>query len=31
MYEKAELTKENHVELINYCNEIGIIFLSSVF
>jgi N,N'-diacetyllegionaminate synthase len=31
IYEKAELTKENHVELINYCNEIGIIFLSSVF
>ena len=31
IYEKAELTKENHIELINYCNLIGITFLSSVF
>ena len=31
IYEKAELTKERHVELINYCNEVGIKFLSSVF
>ena len=31
IYEKAELTKERHVELINYCNKTGIKFLSSVF
>jgi N,N'-diacetyllegionaminate synthase len=31
IYEKAELSKEDHIELIKYCNEIGIIFLSSVF
>ena len=31
IYEKAELSKEDHIELINYCNEIGIKFLSSVF
>lgn len=31
IYEKAELTKERHIELINYCNEVGIKFLSSVF
>ena len=31
IYEKAELTKEDHIELINYCNGIGIKFLSSVF
>jgi len=31
IYEKAELTKEDHIELINYCNDIGIKFLSSVF
>jgi len=31
IYEKAELSKENHIELINYCNNIGINFLSSVF
>lgn len=31
IYEKAELTKENHIELINYCNEVGIEFLSSAF
>lgn len=31
IYEKAELTKERHIELINYCNEVGIKFMSSVF
>jgi len=31
IYEKAELSKEDHIELIDYCNKIGIIFLSSVF
>jgi len=31
IYEKAELTKERHIELINYCNENNIKFLSSVF
>jgi N,N'-diacetyllegionaminate synthase len=31
IYEKAELSKEDHFELINYCNEVGIKFLSSVF
>ena len=31
IYEKAELSKENHIELIDYCNQIGIKFLSSVF
>lgn len=31
IYEKAELTSEQHVELINYCDELGIKFLSSVF
>ena len=31
IYEQAELTKDRHIELINYCNEIGIEFLSSVF
>ena len=31
IYEKAELSKEDHIELINYCKEIGIKFLSSVF
>jgi len=31
IYEQAELTKEQHEELIAYCNEIGIDFLSSVF
>jgi sialic acid synthase SpsE len=31
IYEKAELTKERHIELINYCNEVGIEFLSSAF
>ena len=24
IYEKAELSKQNHIELIDYCNEIGI-------
>ena len=31
IYEKAELSKENHVDLIAYCKKIGINFLSSVF
>lgn len=31
IYERAELTKEKHIELINYCNNIGIEFLSSAF
>jgi N,N'-diacetyllegionaminate synthase len=31
IYEEAELSKDDHIELINYCNEIGIKFLSSVF
>lgn len=31
IYEKAELTKEQHIELISYCNENKIEFLSSVF
>ena len=31
IYEKAELSKEDHIELINHCNKIGIKFLSSVF
>jgi N,N'-diacetyllegionaminate synthase len=31
IYEKAELTKERHVELIEYCKQVGIEFLSSVF
>lgn len=31
IYEKAELSKQDHTELIKYCNEIGINFLSSVF
>ena len=31
IYIKAELTREKHVELIDYCKEIGIKFLSSVF
>jgi N,N'-diacetyllegionaminate synthase len=31
IYKKAELTEERHLELINYCNKIGIEFLSSVF
>ena len=31
IYEKAELTKERHIELIDYCNKVGIKFLSSVF
>ena len=31
IYEKAELSLENHVELKNYCDEIGIEFFSSVF
>jgi len=31
IYEKAELSKQDHIELIDYCHEIGINFLSSVF
>tara|TARA_B100001093_G_C26711792_1_gene963753 strand:+ start:171 stop:971 length:801 start_codon:yes stop_codon:yes gene_type:complete len=31
IYEKAELSEENHIELINYCEESNILFLSSVF
>ena len=31
IYEQAELTKERHEELIAYCNEMNIPFLSSVF
>ena len=31
IYEQAELTKERHEELISYCNEMNISFLSSVF
>lgn len=31
IYEKAELTWEDHIELIKYCEEIDITFLSSVF
>ena len=31
IYEKAELTRERHIELIDYCNQVGIEFLSSVF
>ena len=31
IYNKAELSREDHVELIKYCKSIGIEFLSSVF
>jgi len=31
IYQKAELTKDRHIELIDYCNKVGIKFLSSVF
>ncbi len=31
IYEKAELTKERHIELIDYCNKVDIKFMSSVF
>lgn len=31
IYEKAELTEERHIELIEYCKQVGIEFLSSVF
>tara|TARA_B110000003_G_scaffold125200_1_gene127411 strand:+ start:3257 stop:4057 length:801 start_codon:yes stop_codon:yes gene_type:complete len=31
IYEKAELSKQDHITLIDYCTEIGIKFLSSVF
>lgn len=31
IYEKAELSKEDHIELIEHCNKLNINFLSSVF
>lgn len=31
IYEKAELSEDNHIELINYCKTLKIKFLSSVF
>lgn len=31
IYKKAELTKDKHFELYNYCNEAGIQFLTSIF
>ena len=31
IYKKAELSKQNHIDLINYCKEVSITFLSSVF
>jgi sialic acid synthase SpsE len=31
IYEKAQLSEQDHIDLINYCNTIGIKFLSSVF
>jgi len=31
IYEKAELSKENHIDLISFCNQNKINFLSSVF
>jgi N,N'-diacetyllegionaminate synthase len=31
IYERAELSKEQHIELIEYCSEVGVQFLSSVF
>jgi len=31
IYEKAELSKEDHQLLIDYCDEVGIKFMSSVF
>lgn len=31
IYKKAELSVEDHTELINYCKEVSISFLSSVF
>ena len=31
IYKKAELTKERHLELIDYCKKVDITFLSSVF
>ena len=31
IYKKAELSKEDHVTLIQHCNKVGIEFLSSVF
>jgi len=31
IYEQAELSKEDHIELIKYCNDVEIYFMSSVF
>ena len=31
IYEKAELSEDNHIELIEYCKKYKILFLSSVF
>ncbi len=31
IYEKAQLSEQDHIDLINYCNTIGLKFLSSVF
>lgn len=31
IYEKAQLSEQDHIDLINYCDKIGIKFLSSVF
>lgn len=31
IYEKAELSKRDHLDLMEYCNEVGIEFMSSVF
>ena len=31
IYEKAELSKDDHIELIEHCNKLNINFLSSVF
>ena len=31
IYKKAELSSENHIELISYCEKVGISFLSSAF
>ena len=31
IYEKAELSKEDHIMLIEYCSKVGIQFMSSVF
>ena len=31
IYKKAELTKDNHFELLEYCNDLNIPFFTSVF